>query len=386
MKDFDFYFPTRIFFGKDCLKRFSQDLSALGKKAFFIYGKSHLKKSGLYAFILEALKKKNIEWVEFGGIKPNPPLSQVIEGIRLAREFNPDFIVAVGGGSVIDAAKAISCGYFYGEKIWDFFERKGAPERALPIITIPTISGSGSEANEVTVITHDEKKIKLSLRASCLFPKVSYLDPTLTFTVPPNYTAYGVMDILSHLFEFFHFRLYYEENLCEDLLVTLMKRLIKEGKKAYLEPENYSARAQVMWISTLALSPWVRAGVGAYRFFLHSLEHPLSGTFDFPHGLGLTILMRAYLKRFGHHAVVRRFYYKVFDLEEGKDLAKRGLKAFEDILNYFNLPKSLKECGLKKEDLPQLIKKACEILFIWKAEREFNKEIVQEIYEIAYEG
>ncbi len=215
MKDFEFYFPTKIIFGKDSLKRFSQDLSLFGKKAFFLYGRSHIKKSGFYDFILEIFKNKGIDFVEFGGIKPNPPLSQVLEGIDLIRKAKPDFIIAVGGGSVIDSAKAIACGYFYGEKIWEFFERKGAPEKALPIIAIPTIAGTGSEANDVTVIVNEEKKIKLSLRAPCLFPKVAYLDPTLTFSVPPNYTAYGIMDALSHLFEFFHFRLHPEENICE---------------------------------------------------------------------------------------------------------------------------------------------------------------------------
>ncbi len=386
MKDFEFFFPTRLIFGRDSLKKFSQDLPSFGKKALFLYGQSHLKKSGFYQFILSALKEKEIEVVEFGGIKPNPPLSQVLEGIRLAKEEKPDFLLAVGGGSVIDAAKAIACGYYYEGNLWDLFERKGIPAKALPLIAIPTISGTGSEANDVTVIVNEEKKIKLSLRAPCLFPRASYLDPTLTFTVPPDYTAYGIMDTLSHLFEFFHFRLHHEENICEDLLVLLMKRLIREGKRAFAEPENYSARAQVMWISSLSLSPLIRAGLGAYRFFLHSLEHPLSGAFDLPHGLGLTILMRAYLKRFGHQATVRKFYQKVFDIPEGKDFSKRGLKAFEELLEYFKLPKSLRECGLKREDLPFLIERACEILFIWKAEREFKKESVEEIYEIAYEG
>ncbi|MEZ0343960.1 MAG: iron-containing alcohol dehydrogenase [Caldimicrobium sp.] len=386
MKDFEFYFPTRLIFGKESLKKFSEDLSSFGKKVLFVYGKTHLKKSGLYEFILKALKDRGIKVTEFGGIKPNPPLSQVLQGIKFARTENPDFILAVGGGSVIDAAKAIACGYYYEGNLWELFERKGTPEKALPVIAIPTISGTGSEANDVTVIVNEEKRIKLSLRAPCLFPKASYLDPTLTFTVPSNYTAYGIMDAFSHLFEFFHFRLHHEDNICEDLLVNFMRRLLKEGRIAYAEPSNYSSRAQIMWISALALSPFIRAGLSAYRFFLHSLEHPLSGAFDLPHGLGLTILMRAYLKRFGHHALVRKFYQRVFEIPEGKDFSKRGLKAFDELLEYFKLPKFLKECGIKREDLPFLVERACEILFIWKAEKEFKKEIVQEIYEIAYEG
>lgn len=386
MRDFELYFPTKIVFGKESFKKFSQDLLGFGKKVLFVYGKTHLKKSGLYEFILKILKDRDIKVIEFGGIKPNPSLRQVLDGIDSAKEESPDFVLAVGGGSVIDAAKAIACGYYYKGNLWEFFERKGTPEKALPVVAIPTISGTGSEANDVTVIVNEEKRIKLSLRAPSLFPKASYLDPTLTFSVPPDYTAYGIMDAFSHLFEFFHFRLHHEENLCEDLLVTLMRRLLKEGKRAYLEPENYSARAQIMWISTLSLSPLVRAGLGTYRFFLHSLEHPLSGAFDLPHGLGLTILMRAYLKRFGHHALVKKFYHKVFEIPEGRDFSRRGLKAFDEILEYFRLPRSLKECGLKKENISFLVERACEILFIWKAEKEFKKDTVQEIYEIAYEG
>lgn len=386
MKDFEFLFPTKIVFGKEALKKLFQDLPSFGNKVFLLYGRGHFKKTPLYEKLKTFFQEKEIICIEFGGIKPNPPLSQVLEGIKRAREEEPDFILAIGGGSVIDAGKAIACGYYYEGELWDLFERKGLPEKALPLVAVPTIAGTGSEANDVSVIVNEEKKIKLSLRSPLLFPKAAYLDPTLTFSVPSNYTAYGVMDAFSHLFEFFHFRTHPEDNLLEDLLVTLMKRLIEEGKKSYLEPENYPSRAQVMWISSLALSPFVRAGLGSYRFFLHSLEHPLSGAFDLPHGLGLSILMRAYLKRFGHHQLVRRFYQKVFSIETTKDLSKRGLSAFDELLSFFKLPKTLKECGLKRENLGFLTERACEILFIWKAEREFSEEVVREIYEIAFEG
>lgn len=386
MKDFEFYLPTKIFFGKGVYKKLEENLPKYGKKILLIYGKTSIVKSGLHKKLLTIFSNKKLSYIEFGGIKPNPPLGQVVKGIEVAKREKPDLILAVGGGSVIDAAKAIACGYYYGEALWDFFERKGTPERALPLITIPTIAGTGSEANDVSVIVNEEKRLKLSLRSPVLFPREAYLDPLLTITVPKNYTFYGIMDAFSHLFEFFHFRINKASGFPEDYIVLLMRSLLKAGERLLEDPKDYGARSQIMWISTLALSPMVRAGLGPYRFFLHSLEHPLSGHFDTPHGLGLSILMRAYLKKFATHKIVRKFFHKIFAIPEGSNLSKRGLKFYDILLEKFEIPKSLKALNIPKETLPQLIEKACEILFIWKAEKEFSPEVVKEIYELAYDN
>ncbi len=386
MKDFEFIWPTKIYFGKSSLKKLSENLTQYGKKVLWVYGGASISKTGLYTILKSLFHKHRLSFIEFGGIKPNPPLKQVMEGVEIALKVKPDFFLAVGGGSVIDAAKAIACGYYYKDRLWDFFERKGTPEKALPIITIPTLSGSGSETNDVSVIVNHEKGLKLSLRAPCLFPKAAYLDPTLTFTVPKNYTFIGIMDTLSHLFEYFHFRMEKSPGLSEDYIVLLIKRLLQEGEKLLINPKDYSARSQIMWISSLALSPVVRSGIGPYRFFLHSLEHPLSAIFDTPHGLGLAILMRAYLYRFSQHKVVRDFFAKVFDISERKALSKMGLKSYDALLDRLEIPKQLKALGIPKEALTLLIDKACEILYIWKAEKEFTPETVKELYEMAYEG
>ncbi len=385
MRDFEFYFPTRIFFGKKSLKTLETELSKFGKKILFVYGRNAIKNLGLYERITNIFVANGISWEEFSGVKPNPPLRQVFEGIEIARDFKPDLILAVGGGSVIDCAKAIACGYFIGERLWDLFERKGQVERAIPIVTIPTVAGTGSEVNDVTVIVNEDKGLKLSLRSPLLFPKASFIDPTVTFSLSREQTAYGLFDAFSHLFEYFHFRLHREEGLNEEFLVLLMRTLIERGRTLMQDQKNYVARSEIFWISSLALSPFVRAGLGAYRFFLHSLEHPLSGSFDQPHGLGLAILMRAYLKRFSHTQIVRRFFLKVLQIEAGQDLSKRGLRAFDNLLEEFGLPKTLREIGVRREDLKLLVEKAWEILYFWKAETEFNSQIVQEIYELAYE-
>lgn len=386
MRDFEFYFPTRIIFGRRSLKVFESEISAYGKRILFVYGRRAIIESGLYDRIRRILIDKEIDWEEFSGVKPNPPLRQVFEGIEKARQFGPDLILAVGGGSVIDCAKAIACGYYVGDTLWSLFERKEQVERALPVVTIPTVAGTGSEVNDVTVIVNEEKGLKLSLRSPKLFPKASFIDPTLTFTLPPEQTAYGIMDAFSHLFEYFHFRLHKEEGFNEELLTLLMRTLLEKGRILMRDGSDYNARSEVFWISSLALSPLIRAGLGAYRFFLHSLEHPLSGSFDIPHGLGLSVLMRAYLKRFAHTQTVRKFFLKVLQVESGSELSRRGIKAFDRILEEFKIAKTLKEVRIPRGALEDLVEKACEILFIWKAETEFDRETVKEIYELAYEG
>lgn len=385
MKDFELYIPTKVIFGKKALKQIPKELSNLGKKALWIYGKSSIKKTGLYEKIKELLSKANIEFIELGGVKSNPLLSKVKEGIDLARKYKPDFILAVGGGSVTDTAKAISCGYYYKGDVWDFFEKKAYPEKALPIAVVLTVAGTGSELNEVSVITHDTKKVKRSMRSPLLFPKVSFLDPTLTFTVSPEYTAYGAIDAFSHVFEFFVNREYKKESLVEDLMVTLMKNIIKWSKIAIKEPTNYQARANLMWASSLALSGLTKAGIGNYRFPIHAIEHTLSGGYDIPHGIGLAILMRAWIKKYRETFIIKKFFERVFDLDKKDKLfLDRGLEAYENWLKEMNIPLTLKEVGIPEKDIDILVDKAFEIFLLYGAEKEYPKEKIREILKIAY--
>ena len=385
MKDFELYIPTKVIFGKKALKHIPKEIPKLGKKTLWIYGKSSIKKTGLYERIKKFLAQAKIEFVELEGIKPNPLLSKVLEGIEIARKYKVDFILAVGGGSVIDTAKAIACGYYYEGNPWDFFEKKTFPERALPIAVILTIAGTGSELNEVSVITHDTKKVKHSLKSPLLFPKISFLDPTLTFTVSPEYTAYGAVDAFSHIFEFFVNRENKKEDLTEDLMIMLMKNIIKWSKVAIKEPSNYQARANLMWASSLALCGLIKAGIGTYRFPLHAIEHTLSGGYDIPHGLGLAILMRAWIKRFKDDGMIKKFFTKVFDLSpKDKDVSDKGLEIFENWLKELQIPINLKEIEISEKDIDILVDKAFEIFSLYGAEKEYPKEKIREILEIAY--
>ncbi|MCU4139001.1 MAG: Alcohol dehydrogenase YqhD [Thermodesulfobacteria bacterium] len=385
MKDFELYIPTKVIFGKKALKQISKELPKLGKKALWIYGRSSIKKTGLYERLRELLSKANIEYIELGGIKSNPLLSKVLEGIEIAKENKIDFILAVGGGSVIDTGKAIACGYYYKGDIWDFFERRTYPEKALPIAVVLTISGAGSELNEVSVIVHDTKKVKRSLRSFLLFPKVSFLDPTLTFTVSPEYTAYGAVDAFSHVFEVFINREYKKESLVEDFMIILMRNIIKWSKIAFKEPTNYQARANLMWASSLALCGLTKVGIGSYRFPIHAIEHTLSGGYDIPHGLGLAILMFAWIKKNKENKLIKKFFEKVFDLSiKNKTMINKGIEIFEGWLKELKIPTTLREINIPKEDLGLLAEKAFEIFKLYKAEKEYPKEKIQEILEIAY--
>jgi alcohol dehydrogenase YqhD (iron-dependent ADH family) len=381
MKDFEVYLPTRIIFGKKALKKIPKVLPSLGGRALLVYGRNSAKKTGIYQKVTSLLKEAEIEWIEFSGIKPNPGLSQVLEGVKIARENSVDFILALGGGSVIDSAKAISCGYFYPDKLWDFYEKKGYPEKALPLAVILTISGTGSEYDEISVITNEEKKLKLSLRAPVLFPKVSFLDPTLTFSVPPNYTAYGTVDAFSHVFEIYVSRENQDFDVTEDFMVILMKNIIKWGKIAFENGQNYKARANLMWASSLALTGLVKAGVGSFRFLIHALEHSLSGIFEeVPHGLGLAILIRAWMKENSKNPLLLRFYKRVFN----KKSFEEGLKSFESWLKDLKIPMSLKEINIPETALSELVEKTWDILKIWKVDHFYTRDELKKIFETAY--
>ncbi|WP_051754422.1 iron-containing alcohol dehydrogenase [Thermodesulfobacterium commune] len=387
MKNFEFYLPTKVFFGKKVLRQFPKEVSGMGKKALWVFGRGSIMRNGVYDQVKEVLEKAKIEYIEFGGVKANPLLSKVLEGIKVAKEEKVDFILATGGGSVIDTAKAIACGVFAEEKIWDFYERKDFPIQALPIIAVPTIAGTGSELNNISVIVNDETKVKLSMNSPWIFPKLTFLDPTFTFTVPPDYTAYGAFDAFSHVFEVFISREYKKDCLTEDLMVALMKNLMKWSKAAIYDPTNYEARANLMWASSLALCGLPKAGMGKYRFFIHALEHTLSGVYDLPHGLGLAVITYAWMKVYKKNKLLHKFFEKVLNIKiEDKISVEMGIEVFENWLRDLRLLYTLKDLKLPQEDLEYLIDKAYHILTIWQVADEYSKEDVSKVFYTAYFG
>jgi alcohol dehydrogenase YqhD (iron-dependent ADH family) len=382
MKNFEFYLPTKVFFGKKALKAAERELPNLGRKVLFVFGRSSIFRTGLYNRIKELLERAGIESVDFGGIKSNPLFSKVKEGIELAKKEGVEFILAVGGGSVIDSAKAIACGVYHPEELWSFYERKAFPKKALPIAAIPTIAGSGSELDNVSVLTHDETRLKISMKSPLIFPKVSFLNPELTLSVPPDYTAYGIVDAFSHFFEVFVSSENKSPCITREVLATLMKSLIYWSKILMKDFYNYEARANIMWISSLGLTDFVRAGVGRYLFVMHAIEHSLSGIYDLPHGLGLAIVMCGWMKRYNNSPALKEFFEKVFEIKASnqKEIFEEGFKAFKEWLEVIlKVPTSLRAVQIREEEIPELADKAFQIFKIWGADKYYTLEDVKAI-------
>lgn len=367
MNNFRFWSPTEFAFGRNTVSR----VSALIKQWFPIrnpdsaklkvllhYGGGSAVKSGLIAQVENDLQHNFIEYVKLGGVQPNPTAAMVYEGIELCRKEHVNFILAVGGGSVIDSAKAIATGAPYSGDFWNIFENKVVVNKALPIGTILTIPAAGSEASESMVITNTKLNLKRGHRTPLIRPVFAIMDPTLTFTLPAYQTACGITDMMAHIFERYFTRtpnVEVTDRICEGLL----KAIIKEGPIAIKEPENYDAHANIMWASTLAHNGI--CGTGREEdWATHGLEHELSAHFDVAHGAGLAVMFPAWMQYVYNAGIDRfvQFAVRVWDIEytgDKKATALAGIKATKDFFSSIGMPVSLKELGIRRDDIDTLI-------------------------------
>ena len=358
MKDFTFYNPTKVLFGKNALKSIVKEIKKFNfNKILLLYGKGSIFKNGVYDKITDLLKVNSLDFVEFGGIKPNPVLSKVHEGIEFARSQKVDCILAVGGGSVIDSAKALAAGYYYDKDVWDFFERKSVVLKALPIFTVLTISATGSEMNSGGVITNEDKEKKWAFGSPLLFPKASAIDPQVQFSLPWSQTANGVIDAIAHVFELY-FNGVDNTDIQDEIAEGIIKTLIKHSKILKSEPENYESRAQVAWSATLALNGLNSAGRGAGDWSSHMIEHSLSLFYDIAHGEGLGVVLPAWMKYVYNEDLNKfaRFSKNVFGNtgESLQELALKGIESFEDFVRSLGKPVRLNELGIKSEEIDKL--------------------------------
>ncbi len=296
MKDFIYHSPTKIIFGRGRNRETGKELKADGiGKVLFIYGRGSIKRNGVYDDVVSSLKENGIEFIELSGIKPNPVLSKVYEGIEIGRNEQVQAILGVGGGSVIDSAKAIAAGIPYEGDVWDFYSGKN-PERALPIYAILTISATGSEMNGNSVITKEETKEKRGMHGGVITtPKVSIIDPSVQFTLPKEQTVYGAIDAITHVAEFYFNgskELNFPDRLCESLIRTIIDSVDILLKN----PEDYDARAELAWSATMALNGMTAVGRGRGDWASHQIEHALSAIYDIAHGAGLAIILPAWLE------------------------------------------------------------------------------------------
>lgn len=353
MQDFIFHVNTKILFGEK-LDQFRKECALYGNKILLVYGGESVKKAGIYDEVLKALEEFTI--VEYPGIEPNPRLESVREGVALAKEENVDLIVALGGGSVLDAAKAIAAGAKSEDDPWQIVLGKSKVTDALPLGTILTLAATGSEMDSISVISNTQTKEKFGWSSPKVLPKFSLLNPRYTFSVSRKMTAAGVADIMSHAMENY-FTLGEENYLADRFAEGLLKTCIHYGPIALANPEDYSARANLMWAGSWAINGLLNAGK-AMPWSVHALEHELSAFYDLTHGVGLAILTGPFLRHTLSEktkAKIAQFGYQVFDLPHSGDEFQDALKAIEALEDFFeselSLPLSLEEVGIGEDDL-----------------------------------
>ena len=355
MQNFQFCIPTNILFGKGQMEHLPEIVGAYGKNVLLTYGGSSMKKTGLYDKIKELLSGWEI--YEVSGIASNPLIDSVREGIRICREHQVNVILAVGGGSVIDCSKAIAAGCFYDGDPWEMITSHAEIKGALPIIAIPTIAATGSEADAGAVIRNPETGEKLSLFSPLLYPKHAIMDPVNTFTVPANQAAAGSADILSHLMEQYFVP---ESTFLSDLLVeSVMKTVIHYAPIAVQEPDNYEARAQLMWAGTIADNATLCNGNQLVAFSCHGIEHELSGTFNTTHGVGLAIITPRWMRYILSEKTEKRFAHlgrAVWGIteEDDRQAAEAMIGELEDFFKSLGIPSTLTELGIDSSKFEEM--------------------------------
>ncbi|NLK21615.1 MAG: iron-containing alcohol dehydrogenase [Epulopiscium sp.] len=362
MDNFIFQNPTKIIFGKGTENEVGKEVSKYSKKILLHYGGGSIKKTGLYERVTTSLKGVGVEYLELSGVKPNPRLNLVREGIRICRENNVDFILAVGGGSVIDSSKAIAMGTVYEGDVWDFYTGKALPKAALPLGTVLTIPAAGSESSSSSVITNEEGWYKRGVGSDLIYPRFSILNPELTYTLPKYQVACGAADILAHLMERY-FTNTKSVELIDRLIESTMKTIINNVPLVIKDSDNYDAWAQVMWAGTIAHNNILSTGrVGDWGS--HDIEHELSGIYDVAHGAGLAVVFPAWMKYVYKYDLDRfiQFAVRVWNTEQDyfnpEETALKGIKKLEEFFKSIGLPITLEGLGIKDDRLEEMADKA----------------------------
>ena len=359
MIDFRYWAPTRYVFGRDAVNSLGKEVLAEGmKRVLVVYGHSSARRSGLLDRTFASLKEAGIEWLELGGINPNPTDDRVYEGIGIVRDNGIDGIIAVGGGSVIDTAKAIAGGALYDGDFWDFWSGKAVMTEALPVGVVLTIPAAGSEGSGNSVITRLEGMHKISLRTDhVLRPRFALLDPTLTFTLPPYQTAAGIVDMMAHIFERY-FSPTESVQTTDRLAEGLLKAIIEVAPSVIADPCDYEARANIMWAGTQAHNGLCGCG-RTEDWASHGLEHELSALYGVTHGAGLAVVNPAWMTHVSKTKPekVARMARHVFDVVEADDhaAATEGIERLREFYRSIGMPLTLGELGIGNADIDALV-------------------------------
>lgn len=355
---FEFRFPTRVVFGPGERARLGREVASLGRRALVVIGGGSVRRSGALDQALASLADAGVAATLFEGIEPNPRLPTVVRGAEAARQAGADVVVALGGGSVMDAAKVIAAAVLYAGDPWDMMyvgrRRPRLPERALPIVTVPTLAATGSEMNMGAVITNPDTTEKTAVLAPCLYPAVAVIDPELTLTVPPDQTAYGVVDLITHVTESY-FNGVGGTPLQDRMVEGVIRTALAFGPRAVRDGADLEARTQVQWASVVALNGWVQAGCYA-PFPVHGIEHALSAHTDIAHGAGLAIVSPAWM-RFAAASDPSRaaaMGRNVFGVDRPDDAAAaaEGIDRLEAFFASLGAPVRLSQAGIAADRIP----------------------------------
>lgn len=384
MQNFVFHNPTKIIFGRKTIANIGPETAEWGTSCLLLYGSGSIKQNGVYDKVRASLKEAGLKIVEHGGVRSNPVLSHVRKGIAKVRENNLDVVVAVGGGSVLDTGKAICAGAVVAHDVWKFFIGKKSIKKALPMTTVLTLAASGSEMNSGMVITNEETKEKFGFGSKHLHPKTSILDPETTFSVPLDYTAYGAVDAIAHVLEFYMTTTDPATPVQDRFMEGLIRCAMESCDGCMEDPKNYQARADLMWTATLALNGLTAAGLGRVGFPMHMIEHSLSALYDVPHGAGLAVVIPGWLswQEKKNPKKIIQLGEEIFNFVPCEKTAAR--KTITILRNWFSgveCPITLEELGIPVSDIPKIAENALSLAKIWRL-NDYDQNAIEEILQL----
>ena len=360
MNNFDLYLNTHVFFGREATSNIPQNINCYGNRVLMVYGGGSIFKNGVYEEVTTILQNGGIEYIELGGIDPNPRIASVREGAKICKENNIDVVLAVGGGSTVDCAKAIAAAACYSGDAWDLVLDKSKVTKALPIFVVLTVAATGSEMDCGAVISNPETKDKYDFDSPWMRPSCAFMDPTHTFTVPKKQTAAGTVDIISHVLEAYFSR---AQGFMQDRIAeALLKTCIVNGTIALDNPTDYDARANLMWASSWAINGLTSCGKGQ-AWSVHQIEHMLSGYYDITHGVGLAILTPVWMEYVLDESSVDKFaeYAKnVWDVDDNDkwNAAREGIRKTRECFTSWGMPTKLSELDIDDRYFRDMAQKA----------------------------
>jgi alcohol dehydrogenase YqhD (iron-dependent ADH family) len=381
MKDFTFYNPTRIEFGKGRENNIGQYVKEFGiNRVLILHGSDRIKKDGLFDRVTASLEEQGIGFEAVGGVISNPLISRVRDAIGVVRQNSLQGILAVGGGSVLDSAKAVAAGAGYDGDVWDFFVGKAEVKEALPIFSVMTLAATGSEMNPFGVVTNSETRQKYPIGSPLLFPKVSVINPELMATVTQTYLAYSAVDIFSHCLDLY-FTARYLPGYTAALIENIMKTVMRTTDVLIKDPGDYDARGEFAWAAIMALNGNTFAGVEGNTYDTHMIEHAMGALYNVPHGAGLAVVLPAWMKEIKDRMPERfeRFSEKLFNIADSGEGIARLTRWFSAI----GAPVTFEQAGLAEDTVDPIAENAFDNARLWGMEQMYPKERIAGILKLA---